>query len=67
MVLWVLMEMPSSAQVELFLLKCPWVIIDGIVEGGYVLLAVCLGGEGICPGSQDSEEVWVRFIFVDNS
>ena len=66
MVLWVLKEMPSSAQVELFLLKCPWVIIDGIVEGGYVLLAVCLGGE-TCPGSLDSEEVWVRFTFVDNS
>ena len=66
MVLWVMKEMPSSAQVELFLPKCPWVIIDGIVEGGYVLSVACLGGE-TCPGSQDSEEVWVLFTFVDNS
>ena len=66
MMLCVIKERPSLAQVGLFLPKCPWVIIDGIVEGGYVLLVACLGRE-TCSGSQDSEEVWVLFTFVDNS
>ena len=66
MVPWVIKEIPSLAQVGLFLPKCPWVIIDGIVEGGFVLSVACLGGE-TCSGSQGSEEVWVLFTFVDNS
>ena len=66
MVLYVTKVVPSLAQVDLPFLKCPWVIIDGIVEGGFVLSVACLGGE-TCSGSQDSEEVWVLFTFVDNS
>ena len=66
MVVYVTKEVPSLAQVDLFLPKCPWVIIDGIVEGGPVSSVACLDGV-MFPGSQGSEEMWVLFTFVDNS